>query len=65
MRMDEVPEIEVKVMAAGGRNPGGIGEVGLPLTSPAIANAVAAMTGKRLRHLPFLPETVKAALRSA
>lgn len=66
MRMDEIPEIEVKVMARGGdAKPGGIGEVGLPLAGPAIANAVAAMTGKRLRHLPFLPESVKATLKSA
>jgi isoquinoline 1-oxidoreductase beta subunit len=65
MRMDEVPDIEVKVMANGNSKPGGIGEVGLPLTSPAIANAVSAITGKRLRHLPFLPETVKATLKSA
>jgi isoquinoline 1-oxidoreductase beta subunit len=64
MRMDEVPDIEVKVMANGSGKPGGIGEVGLPLTSPAIANAVAAMTGKRLRHLPFLPQTVKEALKA-
>ena len=39
MRMDEVPEIEIKVMANGKSTPGGIGEVGLPLTGPAIANA--------------------------
>ncbi|MGE5145938.1 MAG: molybdopterin cofactor-binding domain-containing protein, partial [Candidatus Eiseniibacteriota bacterium] len=65
MRMDEVPEIEVKVMANGKTAPGGLGEVGLPLTSPAIANGVAALTGKRLRHLPFSPESVKAALKSS
>jgi isoquinoline 1-oxidoreductase subunit beta len=65
MRMDEVPEIEIKVMANGKSAPGGVGEVGLPLTSPAIANGVAALTGKRLRHLPFLPETVKATLKSS
>jgi isoquinoline 1-oxidoreductase beta subunit len=65
MRMDEVPEIEIKVMANGKTAPGGIGEVGLPLTSPAIANAVASLTGKRLRHLPFSPETVKATLKSS
>lgn len=61
LRMNEVPTITVKVMATDNR-PGGVGEAGLPPVAPAIANAVAAMTGKRLRSLPLLPEKVKKTL---
>jgi len=51
-RMDEVPLIEVLLMPNGER-PGGIGEAGVPLVAPAIANAVFALTGKRIRSLPL------------
>jgi isoquinoline 1-oxidoreductase subunit beta len=44
--------------------PGGIGEVGLPSTGGAIGNAMAVLTGARLRSLPMNPERVLAALRS-
>lgn len=63
MRMSEMPEIHVRVIPSPENRPAGIGEVGLPPTGPAIANAVARLTGGvRLRHYPFLPERVKAAL---
>lgn len=62
LRMNEVPPITVKVMVTD-NPPGGVGECGLPPVAPAIANAVARLTaGKRLRHLPFNPQRVKAAL---
>jgi CO/xanthine dehydrogenase Mo-binding subunit len=51
-RMPEVPPIEVVLMPDGER-PGGIGEAGVPLVAPAIANAVFALTGKRVRALPL------------
>jgi CO/xanthine dehydrogenase Mo-binding subunit len=51
-RMYEVPPIEVVPIPSGGR-PGGMGEAGVPLVAPAIANAVFALTGKRLRSLPL------------
>lgn len=61
LRMADVPDIHVKVVATDNA-PGGIGEVGLPPVAPAIANAVAALTGARVRRLPMLPEYVLAAL---
>jgi isoquinoline 1-oxidoreductase beta subunit len=65
MRMSEMPQIHVRVTPSPENRPAGIGEVGLPPTGPAIANAVARLTGGvRLRHYPFLPERVKAALNA-
>jgi CO/xanthine dehydrogenase Mo-binding subunit len=51
-RMFEVPPIEV-VLIPNGERPGGMGEAGVPLVAPAIANAVFALTGKRIRSLPL------------
>jgi isoquinoline 1-oxidoreductase beta subunit len=39
-----------------------VGEIGMGGVIPAVSNAVFALTGKRLRHAPFTPERVKAAL---
>ncbi len=52
LRMDEMPAVEVHLVPSG-EAPGGIGEPGLPPIAPAVANAVAALTGKRLRRLPL------------
>jgi isoquinoline 1-oxidoreductase beta subunit len=60
-RMSDMPLIETKVIATE-NPPTGLGEAGVPMIAPAIANAVAALTGKRLRQLPMLPERVKAVL---
>lgn len=57
LRMSETPVIEVKIIEGGDR-PTGVGETGLPITGGAVANAFATLTGKRLRHMPFLPERV-------
>lgn len=63
MRLSETPDIHVRVMPTPANHPAGIGQVGLPPIGPAIANAVARLTGgARLRHYPFLPERVRAAL---
>jgi len=52
LRANEAPAVTVKVMPTD-NYPGGMGEVGLPPLAPAVANAVAVLTGKRLRELPF------------
>jgi CO/xanthine dehydrogenase Mo-binding subunit len=51
-RMPEVPPIQVALLE-GGDQPGGMGEVGVPLVAPALANAVFALTGRRIRSLPL------------
>lgn len=53
LRMSEVPAIDITFVASNAA-PGGLGEVGVPLVMPAIANAVAKLTGKRVRKLPLL-----------
>jgi isoquinoline 1-oxidoreductase beta subunit len=60
MRMADVPPMDVKVISTD-NEPTGIGEAGVPAIAPAIANAVAQLTGKRLRHLPMNPDRVKQA----
>jgi CO/xanthine dehydrogenase Mo-binding subunit len=51
-RMTDVPPIKVEIIALRDK-PGGLGEVGVPLVAPAVANAVFALTGKRIRSLPL------------
>jgi isoquinoline 1-oxidoreductase beta subunit len=52
LRMNEVPAIEVHVVKSA-EPPGGLGENGTSAVVPAIANAVFAATGKRLRKMPI------------
>jgi isoquinoline 1-oxidoreductase beta subunit len=52
LRQNQVPEIEVHLIASQ-EKPGGLGEVGVPLVAPALVNAIAAATGKRVRELPI------------
>jgi isoquinoline 1-oxidoreductase beta subunit len=52
LRMSEMPLIEVHAIPKTTR-PTGIGEQPVPLVAPAVANAIFAATGKRLRKLPF------------
>lgn len=51
-RLPELPPIAVALVESGAR-PGELGEVGVPLVAPAVANAVLALTGKRIRSLPL------------
>jgi isoquinoline 1-oxidoreductase beta subunit len=64
MRMAEVPAIEVEVLR-GPPPPTMVGELGVPAAAPAVANAFFALTGKRLYHMPFTPQRVRAALKGA
>jgi isoquinoline 1-oxidoreductase beta subunit len=52
IRIDDMPDVEVRVLASG-EAPSGVGEPGVPPIAPAVANAWAALTGDRLRRLPF------------
>ena len=61
MRMNEMPNIEVRAISTD-NPPTGMGEIGLASVSGAIANAVYAATGARIRHLPLTPERVLATL---
>jgi isoquinoline 1-oxidoreductase subunit beta len=61
MRMSDIPPMDIAVISTED-HPTGIGEAGVPAVAPAIANAVALLTGKRLRHLPMTPDRVKETL---
>jgi isoquinoline 1-oxidoreductase beta subunit len=63
LRMAEVPEINVEVISSGGA-PTMVGELGVPCTAPAVANAFFNLTGKRLLHMPFTPQRVLGALKA-
>ena len=52
LRIDEMPQMSVHIVPSTAA-PTGVGEPGTPPIAPAVANAVAAATGKRLRNLPF------------
>ncbi len=52
VRMSECPDIHTEIIADG-TTPGGVGETGTPPIAPAVANAVFALTGQRLRELPL------------
>ena len=60
LRLDEMPAIEVHIVPSK-EAPGGIGEPGTPPIAPAVANAVFAATGKRIRRLPMQAEDLKLA----
>ena len=60
-RMNEMPEIHVELIATD-NHPTGVGQMATPLVAPAIANAVAELTGVRLRETPMTSQRVKKAL---
>ncbi|OYU68101.1 MAG: hypothetical protein CFE45_43420 [Burkholderiales bacterium PBB5] len=60
IKLSEMPTVVVKLMPQPAlmdrtRPIGGVGELGVPTFAPALANAWAKLTGKRVRALPFVP----------
>lgn len=62
LTMREAPHVEVVLLEAGDGKPRGVGEPPIGPVAAAIANAFFALTGTRLRQIPFTPERVQAAL---
>lgn len=60
LRMNEMPQVDV-VLVKSSEKPGGIGEPATAVVVPAIANAVAALTGKRVRRLPITADAIRQA----
>ena len=58
LRMSDVPNIHVEVIVTN-NPPTGVGQMGAPLGAPAVGNAIARLTGVRLRHPPFTADRVK------
>ncbi len=52
LRMNQMPEVEVHIIASA-EPPTGVGEPATPVIAPAVANALFAATGQRLRQLPL------------
>jgi isoquinoline 1-oxidoreductase beta subunit len=61
MRMNDLPEIHVEVIPTD-NHPTGVGQMPVPIVAPAVNNAVAQLTGVRLRESPMTPDRVKKAL---
>jgi len=60
VRMNESPTIDITLVQSS-EKPGGIGEPATALIGPAVANAVFAATGKRVRRMPFTAENIASA----
>jgi isoquinoline 1-oxidoreductase beta subunit len=60
LRMNEMPRIDVTLVPST-EKPGGIGEPATALIGPAVANALFAATGKRVRTLPLTPDNIRSA----
>jgi isoquinoline 1-oxidoreductase subunit beta len=61
MRMQDIPDIYVELIATD-NHPTGVGQMPVTVVAPAINNAVARLTGARLRETPMTPERVKKVL---
>jgi isoquinoline 1-oxidoreductase beta subunit len=58
LRMHEMPEVEAHIVPSTDKM-GGVGEPGVPPVAPALANAIFALTGKRIRRLPIRAEDLR------
>jgi isoquinoline 1-oxidoreductase subunit beta len=60
-RNNDVPPMHVEVIQPD-NHPTGVGQMATPIITPAVSNAVMALTGKRLRHAPFTEDRIKKAI---
>jgi isoquinoline 1-oxidoreductase beta subunit len=60
MRIDEMPKVETVLVPSGGFW-GGVGEPTIAVAAPAVLNAIAKATGKRIRSLPLMHHDLKKA----
>ena len=58
LRMNEMPVVETHIVPSAEKM-GGVGETGVPPIAPAVANAIFAATGKRIRRLPIRAEDLR------
>jgi isoquinoline 1-oxidoreductase beta subunit len=58
LRMEEMPKVDVTIVKSG-EAPGGVGETAVPPLAPAVANAIFAASGVRVRNLPIVRESLE------
>jgi isoquinoline 1-oxidoreductase len=64
LRMADVPEIEVAIIANGDDFPRGVGEPAVTVIAPALANAIFNAVGARVRSLPITPDAIKGSMKA-
>ena len=62
VRLQDMPEVDVHIVDSS-EAPGGVGEPGVPPIAPAVANALFAASGARMRSLPMTPDKIMAAMK--